>query len=346
MAELKPNYGSFVLRGIVGGTQREKYYTNGSTEKGKWQRLNFSVKVNDNASTFVELMGFKGATVQFVNDEDKQNKKYIDVPWKDRYKERTDNYKLNNAVKVGLTKEENSDKNKVNTMTSYDAVDFIKNHLKEGDSVYIRGQLQITAYEGKPQQKFIIQQIYHTAEPVDFNAKGYEPEASFNHEIVYVGSDYDEETNRTIINTYIIYKDNDKNIKFTPYMFFVNHEKYKNDEEKSKAIAKLRDSFENLPFGSTIRVNGNINIYIEKTENEEDADEVPEFGGFTAKGQEAIVRGTTIRELEITGGDGRTLIRERYSEDDFLPEESPFGSEEEVPFGNPDNFDEDELPFN
>lgn len=337
MSNLQPTYGSFVLKGIVGGTQSDKFYSEGTSNGNGWRRLNFSVKTNDNASVYVEMMGSKSDKVKFVDSTDRKNKKESFVSWADRYKERSDKAEIFMASKVGLTKDDTG-KNKVLTLTQFDAVECIKKQIKEGDSVYIRGAMQFSVYEGKGQVKYIIQQIYHTSEVVDFKVDGFEPEASFNQDIVYIGLEYDSETNKTAINTNIIYK-NKEGIHTMPYMFFINHEKYKGDDDKLKALQTLKESFEGLSYGSTIKVNGNINIYVEKVQDEEEEDSIPvSFGGFQAKGQETYVRGTTIRELEITGGDGATLIDARYSEEDFIPKASPFNTmteEEEL----------DSLPF-
>ncbi|OME55475.1 hypothetical protein BSK59_13435 [Paenibacillus odorifer] len=343
--ELQPTYGNFVLKGVVGGTQSDKFYNFGSTNGSEWRRLNFSVKVNDNASVFVEMMGNKNEKVKLVDNSDKKNKQEMFVPWADRYKERKDKFEIFMASKVGLVKEENSEKNKVYSLTQYDATEYIKNNLKDGDSVYIRGSMEYSKYDGKAQVKYKIQQIYSTSEPIEFNDE-YEPEASFNQEIVYLDSEYDETTNKTAINTYVIFKDK-SGVHPLPYMFFINHEKYKNDEEKTKALNNLKSSFERLTYGSSIKVNGNINIYMEKVEEGEEQeieDVIPDFGGFQAKGQETYVRGNTIRELEITGGDGKTLILDRYDEEDFIPTADPFSDNDGNIQKNPFE-DDDNLPF-
>ncbi|MCR8641445.1 hypothetical protein NV379_02135 [Paenibacillus sp. N1-5-1-14] len=342
MSNLQPTYGNFVLKGIVGGTQSDKFYSEGTSNGNAWRRLNFSIKTNDNASVYVEMMGSKNEKVKFVDASDRKNKKEYFVPWADRFKERTDKAEIFMASKVGLIKDE-AGKNKVLSLTQFDAVECIKKHLKEGDSIYVRGSMQFSVYEGKGQVKYIIQQIYHTSEALDFSAEGYVPEASFNQDIVYLESEYDSETNKTAINTNIIYKSKGE-ICVMPYMFFINHEKYRGDEDKEKLLQTLKDSFENLSYGSTIKVNGNINIYVEKVESEVEEDSIPvSFGGFQAKGQESYVRGTTIRELEITGGDGSTLIDARYSEEDFVPKESPFSSDSVIDIS--DDEENDSLPF-
>lgn len=341
MASLQPTYGSFVLKGIVGGTKSDKFYSEGTTNGSPWRRLNFSVKVNDNASVYVEMMGSKSDKVKFVDNTDKKNKKEIFVPWADRYKERKDKFEIFMPLKGGLEKEEGSDKNKILVLTQYDGTEYIKKKLNEGDSVYVRGSLDYSVYQGKGQVKYKIQQIYHTSEAIDFKTEGFEPEASFSQDIVFVGAEYDSETNKTAINTNVIYKDKG-NITFMPQMFFINHEKYKKDVARLASLNTLKESFENLTFGSTIKVNGNVNIYVEKSEEDEvEEDSIPvAFGGFQAKGQETYVRGTTIRELEITGGDGSKLIEGRYTEEDFAPKGDPFAGE-----SNAIEIDDDMLPF-
>ena len=344
MAELKPTYGNFVARGIVTGLTKENAFTEGQKEGGNpWKKVQFGLKVSETQFVYVELMGSKTESVRYVfrNPETKKlvNDEYYTVLWKDRYKKDKvkENYELSMGVTVGLERDEECKKKDNQVLTAYDAVDYIKKYLKDGDSVYVRGQLQITEYNGKPQEKYVIQKIYLTSKPVDFKAEDFDVEASFNQEIVFLNN-FEDIKGRTLINTNIIYK-KDGVTTFVPYTFVIDPEKYKNDEKKYASIKKLVESFKKLEYGSTIRVYGNINHGAILQQEEIDDD----FGGFTPKGQEQYIR-NTVKELEITGADGKTLIRGLYTEEDFyVNNDNPFAesnnNEKHI------DIDDDDLPF-
>jgi single-stranded DNA-binding protein len=344
MSNLQPTYGQFVVKGFVVGLSNEKAFTEGAKEGGNpWKKVQFGVKVNDNSVVYVELMGSKMKNVNFVyrdpNDKKTKKDKTIQVLWADRYKERKDNFEISMPIGAGLERGEDGKKSKENKkLVAYDAVEYVKKYLKDGDTVYIRGALQITEYQGKAQEKYVIQSIYLSNDALDFTAEGYEQEASFNQEIVYLGTQENEENEKTLINSYIIYK-KDGSLTYLPYSFVVNHGKYKGNKEKQEQLRNVVNYFENeIPSGSTVKVNGDIAVYVEKAK----AENTGATFGFNAKGQDTVIRGTTIRELEITGGDVGSIIKERYSEDDFLAanaNQNPFGDQGSV------DISDDELPF-
>ncbi|WP_010500013.1 hypothetical protein [Paenibacillus elgii] len=341
--ELKPNFGNFTAKGIVTGLDRDNAFTEGQKEgKNPWKKVQFGAKVSETQFVYVELMGAQTKDAKFVyrdpSTKKVDNSNFYFVPWKERYKhEPKENYEMSNTVTVGLERGEDGKKAKDNkVLTAYDAVDYIKKFLKNGESIYVRGQLQITEYNGRPQEKYVIQKIYVTSDPVNFKVDNFEPEASFNQEIVYLDTSEDSMTGKTFINTNIIYK-RDGNITYVPYSFIVDAAKYKSDNTKEQQIKKMIQSFNNLPYGSTIRVTGNINIGTVMEAQEDD------FGGFSAKGQEQYVK-DTVKELEITSGSSETLVRGRYTYDDFYNLDNS-NSNQFIEDSASIDISDDELPF-
>ncbi|GFN32500.1 hypothetical protein [Paenibacillus xylaniclasticus] len=338
----KATYGNFVLKGIVTGVSREGAFTEGQKDGGNpWKKVQFSIKTSKTDFVHVELLGSKSKEVQFVYRDPSEGKrdfsKTLKVKWTDRYKERTDDYEIQNTIKVGLERDEDGKKKKENkTLVPYDAVEYIKKYLKDGESVFIRGRIEITEYNGKAPEIFKIQQIYVTNDLINLDADNFIKEASFDQEIVFVDCENeDNDTGKTFINTYIIYK-KDNELRHVPYKFAIDSKKYEGDKEKYSSLQKLIQSFQKLTFGSTIRVSGNINFGVVLGREEETGDD---FGGFAPEGQDNYVIKDYIKELEITKGDGSTLKRDYYTERDFEYQTNPFESEELF------EDDSEDLPF-
>ncbi|GMX64523.1 hypothetical protein Elgi_37920 [Paenibacillus elgii] len=289
MTEFSPNYGSFEVKGVVVGTLNDRFYNESDKKDNPWKRVQFGVKIDHNAFVYVEVLGIKAAKVKMVYHDPISKKidknKYIYVSWEEIYKKRNDGYKIHMPVKVSL-KSENEDLE----MTQYDLIDYLKQNLQEGDTVLISGSLQITEYQGKPQEKFIIQAIY-SSDPDNFDSQSYERQAYFNQEIVFVKMEYDENVKRYNVRSNIIYKKNES-VTFVPYCFKLN------DDYQQDLVEFLSD----LAFGDVVRVHGHISF------------EVPlmlDNGGNT------IIGGIPEKHLIITGGSTRSLVKNRYSEVDF-----------------------------
>ncbi|ALS22194.1 hypothetical protein [Paenibacillus naphthalenovorans] len=293
-----PNYGSFEVRGIVTGTLNEqRFYSEGDKKNNPWRRIQFGVKVNHNAFVYAELLGIKTPKVKLIYQDpftkkiDKNQQLLVDFD--DRYKVKN-NYRIHMPVKLNLTANKLEDKE----LIPYDAIEYIKNNLKEGDSVLISGSLQIVEYQGKPQEKYIINGIYLT-DKIDFDCKNYEQQAYFNQEIVFTGLKYDDYSKKHKISSNIIYK-KDNHLDYVPYDFAI----------KDEYVDELTDYFNHVPYGSTIKIHGHVNISAPMKQIE---------GRF-------VVCGAPVKELIVTGGNASSLVKSRYEENDFIimKQGSPF----------------------
>lgn len=291
LAELQPTYGSFSLRGMVTGLSNERSFSEGENSSGvKWNRVSFGIKIRDNAFVYVELFGSKSPQVKvvyydpFTKRTDKNNSKL--VPY-NNHTNRTDGYKLHMPVRINLnTYDEGLE------LISYEAVEYIRSNLKDGSLVCINGSLQISEYQGKVGESYSIQEICS----LSHEESNYE--AFFTQEIVFRSIENDESKQRYNVLAYIIHR-KDGDISFTPYTFYINY-----GEDKADYIDEVIEFFTNkITFGTTVKVFGNINVYIEKSHDENG---------------NVYLTGSTVRELSITGGSIKSIVENRYSEDDFL----------------------------
>ncbi|GAA4879562.1 hypothetical protein GCM10023310_69680 [Paenibacillus vulneris] len=291
------NYGNFELRGLVTGTFNEqRFYTEGEKNGVKWRRVQFGVKIYHNAFVYVELLGSKTPKFKLIYQDPITQKidknKQLLVDYEEIHKHK--NYKIHMSVKANLDRNEPKD----DELTSYEAAEYIRQNLREGDSVLIKGSLQITEYKEKPQEKYIINGIYLT-DRIEFDSIGYEQQAYFTQEIVYVGLGYDEELDKHKIKANIIYK-KDEQLDYIPYEFTI----------KNECFNELTEYFYHVPYGSVVKIHGHVNIYVP----------VKEIDGYV------VVCGAPVKELVVTGGNANTLIKARYDENDFvmMRQSSPF----------------------
>lgn len=312
MTELRPTYGNFSIKGVVVGLFNDRYHTEGDKEGGsKWHRLSFGVKVSSTSFVYVELMGSKTSKVKLIY-QNPINKKYEKdnsklVSWGEQSK-LPPNYRIHMPVKTCFNQSESLE------FTSYEAIDNIKDNLNDGDSVYINGSLQYQEYQDKIQEKFVIQEIGLLDDRLNINEL-MNQEAYFTQEIVFLSIEKLRINKQYLIHSLIISKRDDE-LKKIPYTYVINYEKYASDDEEAQVKEVIRWFKEEITYGSTVRIFGNINHHLPTIEID---------------GQ-LVVAGSSVKEFEITGGSLKSVVRNRYSEEDLNsePEKDPFVYEESL----------------
>ena len=172
--DLPQTNGSFQLRGVVKGVDKDNFYKEGNTKNdGNYRKVNFGVDINKNQTVYVELFGSTEDAVYFSKSEGtgKERKTETEkVDWSKRFDFKKDGYKLI-GVNVGLTKTTDSNGKEVNDkkiFTKYDACKYIGENLQDDMSVFIRGKLEYSTYNDKHQTKYTIQQASLCREDIDF----------------------------------------------------------------------------------------------------------------------------------------------------------------------------------
>lgn len=304
--DFQPTYGNFEVKGIVTGL------SGGKTKEGnkngyEWKRLELGIKVDHNAFVYTELFGTKDSKVKmvFIDPATKRYDRsiYRLVDSEDVNDTSHRGYKAWYPVQLNLD-ESGSDVG----MTNYKAIEHLLENLNDGDSVLVKGSIHISKYEDRIQERYSIRNVYKI-EDVDFDEFGYEPEAYFVHDVVYVDL-IKLDKNKYSLSTKIIYKDSDS-VEIVPYDFVINDT---GSSSTSETVQYLRN---NIEFGTTLKVHGNIKCYVPI-----DCDE---------QGNKFIT-GSAIKELEVTGGNISSIVVDRYSKEDFEYKEayrSPFDEEEE-----------------
>lgn len=293
---MQPTYGNFEVRGIVTGMLNSKMYSNGEMHDGQWNRVQFGVKISNNAFVYVELMGNKTRKIKMFKVDpmkkryDKDN--YIMINWDEKYSQKYNGYKYAQPVKINLKGLEAEDIQ----LVGYDAAEHLRDNLKDGTYILIKGSLRFNVYKGDTQENFIIKEIYV------MDCCELSNEAYFAQEIVYMGIE-DLSRSKCKLNSKLIVRNSD-GFDIIPYSFVINN------KDKNKNVY---DYFkDNIQIGSTLKVHGLIRNYVPMT--------------WTHEGQE-IICGSAVKELEITGGNTSSLVQTRYKPEELesnIIQGSPF----------------------
>lgn len=306
--ELPQTKGTFQVRGIVSGVEKDSFYVEKQTRTGKeFRMINFGVEYDDKKTIFPTLNGMPRDKVYFSKkDKDTGNTDTKAIAWKDRIKKAPEGYRMI-GVLAGLQKikdENGKVRNDNKTLTEYDACEYISENLQDGDSVFVKGNLEFGSYTNKDGEvsrttKFVPTQISLCQKDVDFEAEDYAPAHDFTQTIVFVGIDQEREndkpTGRFVVDAKIV---NYNSIESAEFII-----------EDAKLAKQMRSGLK--PYNS-IQVHGHINVVnnVEDVDDEEDDDCWGESNDMDNK----RVFAPTHRELIITGAKPSTIDKETYTE--------------------------------
>lgn len=300
--EMPVTRGTYQVKGLVNGVQKQNFYTEKKTKTNKdFRAVNFGVEYDKNKTVYMSLNGMVKDKVYFSkkNDNGKTDTKAVD--WKNRNKEDADGYRLI-GVNVGLVKTTNSSGKEVNdkkVMTEFDACSYISEQMEDDMSVFVKGNLEFSSFTNKNNEvsrsvKFIPSQI-SLCQEVDFDDEDYEQKHNFTQTIVFVGIDQEKDANDKATGRFVV------DAKIVNY----------NSIESAEFIiedAKLAKQFKNglKPYWA-IETSGNINVVnnVETVENDDCWGEANAMDRITAP---------TKREIVITGAKPSTIDKESYTE--------------------------------
>ena len=196
--ELKQTSSSFQARGVVFGMKKGTAYQSGTSKNGgNWNSIEFGLNINNNKSIFIKLTGFPRSEVYYYKSAEKKGEKGTTkkVAWKDRKKSPGEGFRLI-GVNISTGKDEN-DKNINEMFVEYDAVEYLHNNIKDGDSLFVKGNMVFSTFtdrsgQTKKKVELVPTQISYTQEPVDFDAVDFKEMAEFENTLVF--SDIAKET--------------------------------------------------------------------------------------------------------------------------------------------------------
>lgn len=303
--ELQETKGTFQVRGIISGTEKDRFYTDKKTQTGKdFRAVNFGCEYNDKQTVYLSLNGMPQQKVYFSKRNQSTGKTETkDVPWANRNKFNEEGFRMI-GVGLGLTKTKDQSGKIVNdkkTMAPFDACEYINENLKDDMSAFIKGNIEFSSYTDKENNvrrsvKYVPSQISLCKE-VDFSKyddADNKPAHDFTQTIVYTGIDQekvdDKATGRFIVSAKIVtYSD----IVDTEFIIL------------DKSLANLFRK--NLKPYYAITVHGKIEV----SHSVQEVEEEDSWGEANAMNR---VSNPTKTEMIITGATPSTIDKETYNE--------------------------------
>ena len=305
--DLKQNRMTFEARGLITGTKSKNFYRSGTTRAGNsFNEINFGLTIAPQKTIYMKISGFEQNEVFYFEKVKKGEKGETKrIPWKDRKKSPGENYRLS-GINISVSKDEKG-KNINEVLVSYDAVEHLHAALKDGDSFYIKGDIQPSSYVNKDgnvtkKVELVPTQMSYTNDPIDFEAEGFEPKADIMIEPFIFAS---------------IDKEMDENDKPTGRFVMQGYDVNYNSIELMSFIIEAQDASlankikKKMKPGNAMTMYGNINVVHDIVEVEDDDND----WGVQRKSKQNRVNSRSRFEYVLFDVKGATFDTETYSED-------------------------------
>lgn len=305
--DLPETKGEFQLRGVVTGTEKDGFYKEIRTKTNKEMRLiNFGAEYERGKTLYVGLQGMERDNVYFNKPAKEKGGKSdtVAVPWAERLSYNREGYRMIGA-NIGVKKIVNAEGKTVNdkkVMTEFDACREVGENLKDGASVFVRGNLECSSFidnggNKKVSVKLSPRQISLCSD-VNLDENNFEPQNDFRQTIVFMGIDKEKddngkETGRFVVSAKIITYSTIEDMEFII--------------EDSKLAGMFR---KNLKPYNAITVSGHM-VTSRQVEEVQDDDEWGEADAMDR------VTAPTKREFIITGAKGSTVDKELYTKENI-----------------------------
>lgn len=308
--DLPETRGTFKIKGVVNGTQKDKFFEEKETRSGKpFRNLNFGIEYYTGKSAYMNIMGFTRDKVYFYKRPEKGEKKGETkaVPWSERNTFNEKGFNLL-GINVGVQKILDKNGNAVNDkkhLVEYDAAKLIADNLKDGDSVFVRGNIGYSHYNSnngdvRRSVKYEPNQV-SLCSTCDFDADDYKEINQFTQTIVFMGIEKEKDINGKETGRFEV------SAKIVNYNTIEDTVFYINDTDSGKALANIMRK--KLKPYTSIKVWGNIEA-VTQTETVTEEDEI-----WGMPNQMESVSAPTKREMIITGADPATIDTDTYNKD-------------------------------
>lgn len=352
--DLVETKGTFLLTGIVSGTEKDSFYSEKRTKTDRaFRRVNFGVEYEKGHTVYINLQGTEADFVYYSHKTENNTNEIEKVPWANRYSFNKEGFSLI-GNRLGLTKkadEKGNLRNDNKMLTDFDACGYIHEHLKDGDSVFIKGNIDISSFKDDKGNKKLSLKLKPTqislCQPIDFASEEYQTDKKQNDfampiVMIGIGKETDDNgklTNRCTLSAKII------NYASIEDFDFIIDESFDGDFVKTMR--------KNIKPYNCIKVYGKI------VNNIEAVDVTEEDETWGAPDPFKKTKAPSKTELIITGAYPSTLDRELYSKEaiDNAMEaimkankaENNYGSDvsdiSEDDWGSVDGFDDEDEPW-
>ena len=329
-ALLKETKGTFKFYGKVFNTTSNNFYKSQTVKNGRDMRfLSFGLRISPNENVYISLNGMEQEFV-YVSKKGENGKKSETkkVEWSKR-NNYGDEWKLI-GVNVRLEKDETGKNVENSPMHPYDAIEYIRENLKDDMSVLVAGNIEHSSYkdkntgEMKKMTKFVPTGIFLTTKEIDFDAPDWKRSAEILQPAIILSNRTDmvDGVKRFYANTGIVqYKD------YTEVEFEVS-EVIHNEFKK-----RLRP-YTFIHMTGTPKTELNVEVVEEKPEDT--------WGEASEIGKQ---KKPTRVYIYINGARGETVDKEIYAQP-IIEEWKEFVAQEKAKkavSANPSNFEKNEV---
>ncbi len=313
MAELKPTYGNFALRGEVVWKRNDSYAEAESSNGNLYRRIRFGIKTEEGNIVGVEMFQtkFKDVTLRHT-ESGKRDKK---VEYGKHNGKLPDGYEIFMPVNVGLEQDEKGS-NIVKKLITYDAIEYINENVKNGDAVFVTGGISRSSFEkdGETQYKerFEIRNIFgSSSKPGDDD---FTPQSTFGQTMIFTGTEYVKKEGKLYIHGNVV---TNKHGDWVPTRYYI-------DINKNQKFAM--NVKKNLKYGTVVKVKGFVHHTVTEVEVESGGDEWGEDP--EPKGSDKVDKSLEITKVEKPAKEDE----EKYKAEDFVKKEqdndgNPFADE-------------------
>ena len=232
ITELPQTKGTFEIQGKVTGTKKEDYFKESYTKKGKLKRsIKFGVEYSEDENGFTNTLfiSFDDYTKEDVYLYKKAEKKgdkgeLKKVNWSERYDHTSDGFEVI-GMKVGVKKTVNEKGETVNlnkNLITFDAIQEIADNLTDGQSVYIRGNVEYNSFVDKDGNRVRMKKLIPTqislCKDIDFTDEKYNPKHYFGQQLILNGIEKEieneKETGRFVVSAQVATYNTIENVEF------------------------------------------------------------------------------------------------------------------------------------
>lgn len=294
--------GTFQMSGKVSGRLSQGFFTEGTSSNGKaYRKVRFGVEYEEGRTVYMDLFGMSTDTC-FISKRTtlpggKTQNDTQQIPWSQRF-DFEKNPKYRGYQMIGVTcgckkiiDSKGLERNEVKHLTAYDACDEAQN-LRDGQSIFVRGNIVYSTYNGTHRTSFEPTQISLCKE-IDFSDMDFQPNSHFTQPIVLMGVEPDRDQGEYIVTAKIINYSTVEDAEF--------HIK-KEFSGLAKTMKKL-GSYVHLKVHGRIAVEGDV---VEEV--------VDDAWGMQTNVMDRVAS-PFVRKLVIEGADPQSVDKESYSEE-------------------------------
>lgn len=304
LIDIPETKGSFQLKGVVSGTEKDGFYKELKTRTKKDMRIiNFGLSYEEGSTLYVNLQGMEQDNVFYSKRGEKGAKPdTVKVPWADRFSYNREGYRLI-GTNVGVKKKLDESGKTVNdkkVLTDFDACKEINENLKDGASVFVRGNLDYSSFADnngnkKLSTKLVPKQVSLCSD-INFNDDKYEKQNDFIQVIIFMGIEQEKEndkpTGRFVVNAKVVTYSTIEDVEFI----------IENKDLANKFKKSLKPYY-------AIQVSGHM---VSSKQVETVADDDDNWGEEVSMEKASA---PVKREFIITNAKGSTLDKEVYTEE-------------------------------